>query len=80
MSQLLMPFVDESESFTNGFECGQIWEILSKGESITDKWIHQENTKQVEMMCRRFMYSCTIEYVSDGWSKLTAISESWKCN
>lgn len=50
-SQLLMPFTDGSEAFTNGFECGQIWEMLKNGESITDRYVHVENRKQIEMIC-----------------------------
>lgn len=51
---LLMPFLDESESFTNGFECGQIWQRISEGETFEKQLIHTENKEQVEMICRSF--------------------------
>lgn len=54
---LLMPFFDESESFVNGFETGQIWEQIKNGEEIWKRPIHTSNEKQISAMCE--MFGCT---------------------
>lgn len=67
-----MPFVDESPSFVHGFEIGQMWERMKHSEKIKDQLFHTVNTNQVEMMCKRFHYTCTIEKIDDTWSRLSA--------
>lgn len=71
---LLMPFIDESESFTNGFECGQIWQRISEGETIERQIVHRENEKQIEFICRTFGVECGIDIIDDTWSYLTVKS------
>jgi hypothetical protein len=77
-NKLLMPFIDESESFTNGFECGQIWEKLQfikeldmPGSRIKDYLIHLENSAQIQAICDHFEVRCFIAQVSDEWATLT---------
>lgn len=71
MSTLLMPFIDESETFTLGFECGQLWERIKEGECFERHPVHTKNVKQIELICRSFGADFGIEYVDDGWSYLT---------
>jgi hypothetical protein len=72
---LLMPFVDESESFTNGFECGQVWQRISDGESFERCLIHKCNEKQIEMICESFGVKYLIQKSADPeWSLLTVES------
>lgn len=68
---LLMPFLDESESFTNGFECGIIWNKIEEGEILDKHLIHCENIKQIEMICSSFGVDFGIEIVNDEWAYLT---------
>lgn len=77
---LLMPFVDESENFVHGFECGQIWEKIEWRKNLVDYMFHTVNTKQVELMCQRAGYDFTIEEIGNGWSKLNAIVNWTKIN
>ena len=71
---LQMPFLDESESFCFGFECGQIWEEM-KGNKQVDRMVHIENVRQVEMMCKRYLYTCEFTSLEDcqDWVKLNAV-------
>lgn len=70
-SILLMPFIDESESFTKGFECGQIWELLEAGEMIDNRPCHEENKEQIKMICELFNCNYTLEEAGYGWIYLT---------
>jgi hypothetical protein len=69
---LIMPFIDESPPFAHGFECGQLWQQMTDGKTITDEMICAENREQVEIMCRRFGYSCEIGVSVNGWCSFTA--------
>lgn len=69
---LVMPFVDESESFTNGWECGEIWAEMERGTSFDKKLIHTVNIKQINLMCEHFGYSHIIKEYDDTWAYLTA--------
>lgn len=74
MNKLLMPFVGENDSpkFVKGFECGQIWEKMKRNEKFNEYLFHTENVKQVELICKRFLYSCRIEKIDECWSLLYA--------
>jgi hypothetical protein len=74
MKTLLMPFIDESESFTNGFECGQIWQRISEGETIANQLIHWENAEQIKRICETFGLSCEITQWNETWAYLTVFS------
>lgn len=69
-SNLIMPFVDESPEFVNGFECGQIWEKLKAGHSFCGYLIHTENSAQVQMICDYYAVPCNINVNKDDstWS------------
>jgi hypothetical protein len=71
MNTLLMPFIDESESFTNGFECGQIWQMISEGDIIGRHLVHRENIEQIELICRSFGVDFGIDIADDTWAYLT---------
>lgn len=69
---LLMPFVDQSENFTNGFECGQIWEQMIEEKEISNRPVHSVNVKQIELMCEHFGYEFSVTDCEDGcWHFLT---------
>jgi hypothetical protein len=73
-STLLMPFLDESETFVLGFECGQIWQMLTDGEVFNGRLIHTQNTEQIKMICEAHGAPFSISYCDDTWSNLTVSS------
>lgn len=72
-----MPFIDESEEFVHGFECGQVWEKLKSGGSLVGYLIHTENSAQIQMICDYYKVRCKIEVHKDDstWSCLTTAEE-----
>ena len=72
VNKLLMPFLDQSKSFTLGFEAGQIWTNMQKNYSFDKYLVHRENKEQIEMMCKRFLYEFYFEQVDETWMNLTA--------
>lgn len=75
-----MPFIDESKSFVHGFECGQIWELINQKYQFLNYIFHKANKKQVEMMCQRSGYKCTIKDIDDTWCGLYAKRNNLKLN
>lgn len=69
---LLMPFLDESNSYTNGFEVGLLWEKMSNGETFSNQLIHDENVDQIKLMCDHFGYEYSITSTTEDWAYLTA--------
>lgn len=68
---LIMPFIDESKSFTEGFECGMIWGLIKSGECLDNHPIHNVNVEQVKMICETFGADYSITGFCDGWSSLS---------
>jgi len=69
---LLMSFIDESASFVNGFETGQIWEQIKEGEEITKRACYTTNKEQIKMMCEMFGCDFLLEDSEvEGWFWLT---------
>lgn len=66
-SRLLLPFVTDDPVFTLGFECGQIWELLSNGKKIEHKPCHIENKKQIKMICEALNCKYSIKNMGYGW-------------
>lgn len=71
-TSMIMPFKDQSESFTHGFECGLIWQKMDAGESFNRYVFHKKNEMEVEKMCKRFHYEYLLIFINDEWSELTA--------
>ncbi len=68
---LVMSFNDQSNSFTHGFECGQIWEQMKSNKKFDKYLFHINNKEQIEMMCKKFLYTYSIEIIDDTWCYLT---------
>lgn len=66
---LLIPFKDESETFTLGFECGMLWERIKEGEKFTQP-VHAKNIEQIESICEAFSVEFRIERVNEEWAHL----------
>lgn len=56
---LLMSFDDQSKSFVHGYECGQLWEIMSRKEPI-DRMVHSANKAQIKQMADVLLYRVDI--------------------
>lgn len=67
---LLMSFDDESENFTNGFECGQIWEKLQSAENLDRYLVHTCNIPQIQKIAQVFLTELEIEE-NEEWSYIT---------
>jgi hypothetical protein len=69
---LIMPFMDESESYTNGFEAGQLWEQMSSSIPIKDRAVHSDNAEQIKLICDHFGYQYKLDFSGEGWQILNA--------
>lgn len=55
-SKLLISFPDQSESFTNGYEAGQIDTMMSIMKTQICKPVHAENRELYEAMAEAYKY------------------------
>jgi len=62
--RLLMSFDDQSKSFVHGYECGQIWEAMSRKEPI-DRIVHTANKGQLKQMADVLSYRVDIAASDD---------------
>lgn len=60
----LMPFFDQSHSFVHGYECGQIWETMGRGEPI-ERIVHAANLGQLRRMADVLCYRVEFERGDD---------------
>lgn len=66
---LVLPFDTDEPEFCRGFEAGQIWEQLQRGDDI-DRMIHAENSEMVMRMCEKTGREFRAEDVGDDWMHL----------
>lgn len=50
----IVKFIDESENFSHGFECGKIWKMLNNKEQIIELPVYIANCEMIERMCTVF--------------------------
>lgn len=68
---LAVSFVDQSPSFTNGFEMGILWNRMEGGRDPIEMMIHAENAEQVHRMAKHLDWIVNaIAPIADGWSKV----------
>lgn len=70
--ELIMPFLDNSHSFSHGFQCGQVWELINSKYKFNNYLLHTKNIKQVEMMLKRSFYEHSITKIDKYWCYLNA--------
>lgn len=71
MSEVLfLEFVDQSENFAYGFECGRIWEMIKSGETISNMVCNVANVLLIHRMCQMFNCDYTIDPIADDWIHL----------
>lgn len=69
---LLVSFPDESDSFVHGFEAGQLWSVLDRGDVNPDGHLcHAQNFEVIRRMARHFGY--TVEFREDANCWATAV-------
>jgi hypothetical protein len=73
-NKLLMPFVGENDDpkYIRGFELGQMWSKMELNYKFDNYLFHSPNSEQIELMCKRFHYSCRIDKIDETWSSLFA--------
>ncbi len=49
---MLVSFIDQSHSFTHGFEMGILWRRMETENSDIEMMIHEENCEQVSLMAK----------------------------
>lgn len=51
---IVMSFNDQSESYTLGFECGMIWELLRQGVPQDSITVHAANIDQLHKVAKHY--------------------------
>lgn len=51
---IVMSFNDQSESYTLGFECGMIWELLRQGVPPGSITVHSANIDQLHKVAEHY--------------------------
>lgn len=65
-----MPFMDKSDSFTNGFECGMLWLEMTEGNAFDQRLIHESNREQIRLMLDHFGYEYSFKDYDEEWAYL----------
>ena len=71
-----MAFIEQSELFVHGFECGQIWEQARNGNQFDEYPFHTINEDQVKLILELHGYKYTIESLDDPWCILSGTNKS----
>ena len=77
---LVVTFTDDSQSFTNGFEAGQLWEAMKRCEPTIEKTVHTANKDTIHRMAHAEGYD--VDWTSSDlpeWSYLI-LTKSRKAN
>lgn len=66
---LIVSFPDQSASFVNGFEAGQVWSALESGAyDVSNGYqCHEENREVILRIARHFGYSVDFTTSGEGW-------------
>jgi hypothetical protein len=68
---IVMPFVDGSSSYVNGYECGAIAEKMEHGEVFESRLVHTANIEQLKMLAKRQHYTVTFDIFDQTWTGMT---------
>lgn len=73
----VMPFYDQTHSFTHGFECGILWERMTNGEYIGGCMpVHTKNIPQIRLMCQHFGYEIIVKPYDEDWSFIETVTKN----
>lgn len=70
---LVMKFLDGSDSFCHGYECGLLDVHMSHGDLIETQAVHHVNKEQIQMIANRYNYAIEWQDTDfEEWVFLTA--------
>ena len=74
----VVPFPDQSASFTHGFEAGMVWEAMQRGDQLIGPAPkHVENIEVFQTMARREGYALDLELTEyPEWCTATFAKQS----
>lgn len=68
----MMPFIDDSASFVNGFEVGQLWASFKMGDVPESSTVHTANVEQLRLVAEHYRYDMFVEPTEiSEWTQLT---------
>jgi protein-arginine kinase activator protein McsA len=73
--EMIMPFLDESKSYTQGFECGRVWAEMKTKQPFKDYPIHKSNAEQIKLVAKVLGYEISITELNETWSILNGSHE-----
>ncbi len=68
---LVFRFDDQSSSFTNGWECGELWKDMENQIEI-ERTVHGENLEMIQRMGSKHGYITKLKSLDNGWFHLSA--------
>ena len=69
---LVLPFIDQSPSFVNGWEAATLWTKMEAGDATISGYFHSTNDDMLLLMAARRGYFATLERYEDApeWSHM----------
>jgi len=83
MQNLIIPFTDQSPSFTHGVEFGRLLEKMERGdEAIKNNGfpVRVENREVIICACARYGYIASFGQEDNGWVEFLGIKKSTHLN
>lgn len=66
-----MAFIDQSPSYSLGFEAGKLWERLHTAlEDMISETVHTDNREQIRDMALTLGWGVDVTPLKDGWDQL----------
>lgn len=78
MNTLLIPFTDQSESFTLGVEFGRLWGMMERGEDVVlNKGfpVRVKNREVITTACTHYGYVPVFGKEWEGWIDFTGVKK-----
>lgn len=73
---LVMPFLDDSETYTLGFEAGKIWGLCEGKDFPRHMMVHTKNIPQIELVAKHFKCDLFIdESMGPEWRTVTFVTQ-----
>lgn len=69
--ELEIKFVDESASFTHGFECGVFYQMSKDNNPPCNHLAHVICLPQIKLIAQRFGYALSVDVYDDEWCYIT---------
>lgn len=71
--QLVVPFLDGSDSFCRGFETGTVWALLQAGQDVIRKCVQCSNLRQLVLIASHYKQDMHVDSIEgdDDWCYVT---------